>query len=162
MIRGMKCKNNLPRSILALLFLALRSTAIGAPSSGSLQSTPEIHVMVYRFPALQASLLQSAEGEAALMLRPAAIKLEWADCTWSAAARCMSPQAETDLVVRFLRKALPNASADALGIAGTSGGYGTAFIFFERVFALRTQARPLPFILGRVLAHEIVHLLLPP
>jgi hypothetical protein len=36
-----------------------------------------------------------------------------------------------------------------------------AFIFYDRVLAWRTQTRLLPVMLGRVLAHEITHLLLP-
>jgi len=79
----------------------------------------------------------------------------------TAAAGCLSPRAETDLIVRLIPKALPNASSNGLGIAGSSGGYSTAFIFFGRVLAVRTPTRSLVVILGRALAHEIVHLLLP-
>lgn len=158
MIRGMKrSKSNLLRPILGVLCLVLSADASSLP----LQSTPEIDVMVYGFPALSPSLLRSTESEAALLLRPAPMKLKWTDCTRSADARCMSPQAETDPIVRFVPKALPSASADALGVAGSSGGYATAFIFFGRVLALRTKTRSLSVMCGRVLAHEIVHLLLP-
>lgn len=118
--------------------------------------------MVYGFQGLSGWVLQTAEREAALTLRPAPITLKWIDCTpETAAVRCMSPQAQTDLIVRFIPKALPSASTNALGVAGSSGGYATAFIFFGRVLNLRTQERSVPVILGRVLAHEIVHLLLP-
>jgi hypothetical protein len=56
---------------------------------------------------------------------------------------------------------LPQASARTLGIAGSSAEYATAFLFYDRILALRTPTRPIPTMLGRVMAHEIVHLLLP-
>jgi hypothetical protein len=65
------------------------------------------------------------------------------------------------LIIRFLPKALPQASATALGISGSSADYATAFIFYERILAQRTHTHLLPAMLGRVLAHEITHLLLP-
>jgi hypothetical protein len=56
--------------------------------------------------------------------------------------------------------ALPPASARALGLAAWSGDLAAAFIFYDRVAALRTSTRFVPTILGRVMAHEITHLLL--
>lgn len=73
----------------------------------------------------------------------------------------MSDLAPTDLVIRVVAKALSQASADALGIASSKRQDAIAFIFYDRMIALRTQATPLPSIVGRVLAHEIVHVLLP-
>jgi hypothetical protein len=107
-------------------------------------------------------VLQEAEREAARLLRPVTIELKWTDCSAQVIdPGCASPRIRNDLVVRFIPKALPQATASALGIAGLSAGYATAFIFYDRVLALRTQPRPMPVMLGRVLAHEIVHLLLP-
>lgn len=73
----------------------------------------------------------------------------------------MSDITPKDLVIRVLAKALRQASADALGIAGSNAGEGIAFVFYDRMLLLRTQQKPLPVIVGRVLAHEITHLLLP-
>jgi hypothetical protein len=96
------------------------------------------------------------------MLRPAQIELQWIDCnSRTFPACCQLPSVPTDLIVRFLPKALPQASARALGVAESSADNATAFIFYDRVLALRTHTRPLPAMLGRVLAHEITHLLLP-
>jgi hypothetical protein len=126
------------------------------------QSTPKLRVFVSGFPHLSASVLQDAESEAVRLLRPAQIQLQWIDCnSRTGPASCQLPLAQTDLVVRFLPKALPQASARALGLAECSTGYATAFIFYDRVLALRTHTRPLSAMLGRVLAHEITHLLLP-
>jgi hypothetical protein len=74
---------------------------------------------------------------------------------------CMSPQLPTDLIVRILPKALPNASGSALGITDSSDRDDAAFIFYDRIVALRTHTTFLPAVLGRVIAHEIIHLLLP-
>jgi hypothetical protein len=96
------------------------------------------------------------------MLRPVNIELTWVDCgSRVPAASCVSPQGSVDLIVRFVAKALPVASDHALGITGSSGDGVVAFIFYDRVAALRTHTRTLPAMLGRVMAHEITHLLLP-
>ena len=126
------------------------------------QSNPKLKVRVYGFPGLSAWMLKEAETEAARVLRPVHMELGWVDCTSRAlSGPCVSPQMPADLVVRFLPKALPQASARALGIAGSSDDHGIAFVFYDRVAALRTHTRFLPSMLGRVMAHEITHLLLP-
>lgn len=155
MIHGMKyCQ-----TILIALILA---APVNAQSLLALQSTPTLRVFVYSFPGSFPPALGVAESEAARLLRPAQIELKWIDCTSRVLpAVCESPHASTDLIVRFLPKALPQTSAAALGMATFSTDYATAFIFYNRVLALRNFQRPLPFILGRVLAHEITHLLLP-
>jgi hypothetical protein len=62
--------------------------------------------------------------------------------------------------VRIVADALPPATKSALGLAAWSGDLAAAFIFYDRVAALRTSDRFVPTILGRVMAHEITHLLL--
>jgi hypothetical protein len=133
-----------------------------AKFSLALQSTPELNVRVFSFPGLSPWVLQAAESEAARMLRSLPAELKWIDCISRVLpAACMSPQLPTDLIVRFVAKALPNVSPKALGITDSSDSYAAAFIFFDRVVALRTHTRLVPVMLGRVMAHEIAHLLLP-
>jgi hypothetical protein len=96
------------------------------------------------------------------MLRAVSIEWKWINCTSRVLSEsCPSPQLRTDLTIRFLPKALPQASVRALGAAASSADYATAFIFYDRILALRTHTHLLPPMLGRVLAHEITHLLLP-
>jgi hypothetical protein len=96
------------------------------------------------------------------MLRPAQIELKWIDCTSRLlSASCLAPQVPTDVIIRFLPRALPQASANALGMASFSADYAAALIFYDRILALRTHRRLLPAMLGRVMAHEITHLVLP-
>lgn len=155
MIRSMKhCQT--------ILIALILTAPVNAQSLLAPQSTPTLRVFVYSFPGFSPWGLGVAENEAMRLLRPAQIELKWIDCNSRVLpASCRSPHALTDLIVRFLPKALPEASATALGIATSSAGYATAFIFYNRILALRSYQRPLPFMLARVLAHEVTHLLLP-
>jgi hypothetical protein len=126
------------------------------------KSAPQLSVRVYSFAGLSSGLLGAAELETVRLLRNVPVDLNWVNCTLPvASATCMSDLTPTDLAVRVIAKALPQMGPNVLGVAGSGGGEGIAFIFYDRMLALRTHARPLPFILGRVLAHEITHLLLP-
>ena len=130
-----------------------------APAASAI---PAINVFVYSFPGLSPAVLHGAETEAEHILRPVRVKLAWVDCTTAAVPlSCLSPQFPRDLVVRFLPKALSQATASALGISGSSEDYATAFLFYDRMLALRNEQRSILAIAGRVLAHELTHLLLP-
>ena len=76
-------------------------------------------------------------------------------------SRCTPALVGAGLIVRFIPKALPQASSSALGIAGSTGDSPVAFVFCDRVAALRSHTRLFPVMLGRVMAHELTHLLLP-
>lgn len=147
----------------ALFLFCLALTPAGnAVSPLTPQSALTLRVFVYGFPRLSPWVLQGAETEATRILCPVRLPLEWIDCTSeSSGVSCTSPQVPTGVIIRLLPKALPQVSARALGIAGSSWDYATAFIFYDRVLALRNHTRLLPAMLGRVLAHEITHLLLP-
>jgi hypothetical protein len=135
--------------------------AASVPTKSLEKSNPRLSVRVYSFAGLSRWLVQTAEMEAARLLRDVPLDLAWVDCTSRLnSAACMSEPTPAELVVRVVAKALPQANADTLGIAGTNAGDAIAFIFYDRMLALRTETKPLPFIFGRVLAHEITHLLL--
>ena len=130
--------------------------------SSTVRPRLELNVRVYSFPGLPFWMLRPAEAEAGRMLHSVHIELKWIDCTSRVlSASCSSPVLPTDLIVRFLIKALPQASPVALGISDSSNDSGAAFIFYDRVLALRTRQTFMPLMLGRVMAHEIAHLLLP-
>jgi len=153
------------KSLVAALtfWLSPPPMAIGnAQSLLALQSNPILKVFVYPCPELSYSVIQSAEREAARILRSARIEFNWIECsTRMQSASCRSTPAPTDLIIRVLPRALQQASPSALGIAGSPAGYATAFIFCDRILARRTHTQLLPVMFGRVLAHEITHLLLP-
>lgn len=170
MILRMTCRRRILVPALTLAFSLAGSVSKSTPRidrdgtgfSPADQGTVVLRVRVYSFTGLSPWMLRGAETEALRMLRPVAIQLNWIDCTSRvASASCLRSPQSTDLVVRFLANALPQATPSALGIAGSSGDVAVAFIFYDRVVAMRTHTRLLPVMLGRVMAHEITHLLLP-
>lgn len=167
-MQGMRCHAKSRCSAVVaieLLTFSIFGTATYAakvPSDFTTKSTPQLRVRVYSFPGLPAGVLRSAEMEADRLLRDGHINFDWIDCTLRNPSRaCTLDLTPQDLVVRVVAKALPQASTPALGIAGSSNGDATAFLFYDRMLALRSYVRPLSSIFGRVLAHEIVHMLLP-
>jgi hypothetical protein len=162
MLNGMICRNSNAFAAMYVICLA-GSLAAGSAAEFSLanQSTPELKIRVYGFPGLSVGILPEAYSEAERLLRPVSIRLKWVDCTAPVLSiECTSPQLPTDLTVRVVATARPPATSWALGLAAWSGDMAAAFIFYDRVVALRTNTRFVPSILGRVMAHEITHLLL--
>lgn len=151
---------------LLVLTPCLVCVAFGAapnPPSSVQQSTPTINVLVYSFQGLPPWVLDGAKTEAARIFRQAAIQINWLDCNSErpSAARAL-PGGAAVLVIRFVPHALPPASRTALAMAFPSPeSDGIAFVFYDRVIALQTSTSLLQTMLGRVVAHEITHLLLP-
>jgi hypothetical protein len=157
MLNGMRRRKNNPFAVLYLIYLA------GSLSAGAAAENlyPELNIRVYAFQGFPVDAPPEAYIEAERLLRPAAIRLNWIDCiSIPLSKECASPQLPTDLTVRIVAVALPPATPRALGLAAWSGDLAAAFIFYDRVVALRTSTRFVPSILGRVMAHEITHLLL--
>jgi hypothetical protein len=99
------------------------------------QSIPRLEVFVYSFPGVSPWVIQEAEKEAGRLLQPVAIELNWNDCNVQVIdPGCASPRILTDLVVRFIPKALPQATTSALGIAGPIRRLR------HRVYLLRSRA----------------------
>jgi len=161
-------KHNARPLIFAIPVAALVSFAaageVPVSTSASLEApVPELVVLIYGFPGLSTWTLREAGAEAARLLRPVSVKFTWVNCNSSAPPpSCRPPLEPSALIVRILPNALPSATSSALGFATLSGDDPAAFIFYDRALALRTHARPMTSILGRAMAHEIAHLLLPP
>jgi hypothetical protein len=151
MISGMTRRN---RNAFAAMYLICIAGSLTA-------QTPELNIRVYGFQGLALEALPEAYTEAERLLSPASIQLKWIGCTSPVlSTECTARQLPADLTVRIVADALPPASARALGLAAWSGDLAAAFVFYDRVVALRTSTRFVPTILGRVMAHEITHLLL--
>jgi hypothetical protein len=73
---------------------------------------------------------------------------------------CEAPDRPTGIRVRLLPKALPPASRTALGMAMWSDSGSSAALFYDRALSIRKPGLFLAQILGRAMAHEVVHLLL--
>jgi hypothetical protein len=125
-------------------------------------AAPFLKIRVYGCPKTSMWLLGAAETETTRMLQRAQIETSWNNClTKQRTGSCAAQAQPAELVVRIIEKALPEATPRALGMATWFEGSSSAFVFYDRIIALRTGTRPLAAILGRVLAHEIAHLLLP-
>lgn len=132
------------------------------PSGAGENERLELTVRVYSLSQISPRVLSAAETEAEHMLRWVHINLTWVNCRPPMpAGPCFSRRSATDLTVRILAKALPQAKSHVVGMASGPEGFRAAFLFYDRIESLRTSASILPDILGRVLAHELLHLLVP-
>jgi hypothetical protein len=156
---GMNCRT--PRLVASLCIwfcVALNANGETQPSPDR-QGAPTLQVLIYGFPELPPGVLQGAEAEATRLLRAVPIRWRWVNCRGGAIA-CDPQPGPTDLTIRVVRSALPSVSERALGAASPSAEGMAAFLFYDRILALRTQTCWLPAMLGRVLAHEMTHLLM--
>jgi hypothetical protein len=125
----------------------------------SRRDPPRLSVRVYGFPGLSPALLVAAEDDTSRVLRTLPLQLNWLNCP--SAPGCFEPEAPEDFSIRVMEKALPDAPRSVVGMAAWYGTRGTALIFYDRALALRTKSHMLRHILGRVMAHELMHLLMP-
>jgi hypothetical protein len=126
------------------------------------EKPPRLTIRVYRIDRLPGGTLVWAEAEAARILRGAHLKLTWVNCPDPKnSALCAIPEQPSELCLRLLPTALPRATANALGMAVASPYGNCAFLFYDRILACHMYRGLIHQVLGRVIAHEIVHLLLP-
>jgi hypothetical protein len=130
----------------------------------------KIEVHVYNYSAVSSEKLVRAEQEAARIFERIGVATTWLDCplTSQEAARnraCALPDAPTRLTLRLLS----NPMANSLGVSGDVFGSALlpdteGFGVMANVYADRTREhadhREFEVILGRVIAHELGHLLL--
>lgn len=96
------------------------------------------------------------------MLRSTHLRLTWINCPSAVnSGSCSIHEGPTDLILRVLATALPQTPADALGTMAMSPYGNCAFVFYDRIVACRTYRTWIYQVLGRAMAHEIIHLLLP-
>jgi len=124
---------------------------------------PTIAVRVYDYVRVS-EVTSDAQEVASRIFREAGIKVEWHACLppvpkSSDDSACTHELGSTEVLLRIIAqiKVFPGVDHDAVGFA--SGPYAT--VAFARVTDLaRSQSAP-PFVtLGRVMAHEIGHVLL--
>ncbi|MGA2755328.1 MAG: hypothetical protein ABSE53_16330 [Terracidiphilus sp.] len=132
--------------------------------------TATITLRVYDYVQSKDAALKQAEAEASAILATGGVSARWVDCPTSHAVLkdfpdCQSALQVTDYVVSILPAAMADRlehSEDALGSANESAaGFGRAQIFYGKI-RMMTGGDTAPFsaLLGRVMAHEIGHLLL--
>jgi hypothetical protein len=129
--------------------------------TSALAAAPQLTIRMYAVAPVSQDLVGLAAPEAARILRSLPMRLGWVNC--SAPARpdsCESPDLPTDISIRLVPKALPSANKSALGMAMWSESGSSAAIFYDRALSIRKPGLLLTQILGRAMAHEVVHLLL--
>jgi hypothetical protein len=150
----------------------------GSGTLGLAKNPPEsenntwaITLRVYDYARVNRPAMLAAEGEATRILADAGVNALWVDCPtshndWDNYPNCHSPWQASDYILRILPNAmagLQEKSRDALGDALNcdQGLSCTASVFYDRVRGLAGGASaPAAVLLGRVMAHEIGHLLL--
>jgi len=137
--------------------------AAGCAAFGQTGEVPQLRVRIYGNAAVSPQSLRFAEYESERMLSEIRIQLNWLDCLGAATLpACMSEGLPTDLMVRIERKAPPKTGVGEVAVTASEGNRpSAAFIFYDRVLAF-SGTRTIPTaVLGRVMAHEISHILLP-
>jgi hypothetical protein len=147
------------------LLLSWAGLAAQPPDTGL-----KIEVHIYNYSKVSHEMLVRAEQESARILERIGVATIWLDCpiTSQEAVRnraCALPDAPTRLTLRLLS----NSMADSLGVGGdifgsallpANEGFGVvANIYADRTRELADR-REFEVILGRVMAHELGHLLL--
>ena len=124
-------------------------------------------VRIYNSAGTSRGQIDVARGVADRILRDAAVQIGWRDCAIDRSASvdyCDDALGPLEVVVRLVRTAKrPSATDTALGFSyiDTATGTGTlATVFVDRIGASAGRVRgDVATILGRVIAHEIGHLL---
>jgi len=124
-------------------------------------AAPQLTVQMYTVAPVPPEILDLAAPEAARILRALPVRLNWLNCSAPSHPEvCETPSLPTDLRVRLVPKALAPASRNALGMAMWSDSGSSAALFYDRALSIRRPGLFLAQILGRAMAHEVVHLLL--
>lgn len=147
-------------------------TAVMAKNPPDAREGPvAITLRVYDYVHANRPAILAAESEATTILAQAGVEASWVDCPtsyadWDNHPDCQSAWQVNDYALRIMPKQMANLlqkSQDTLGYAidCDSGPYCWAGVFYDRVRNLVGGGNaPLAALLGRVMAHEIGHLLL--
>ena len=180
--RDKKSRWNSWRRIVGGLALALAAGLAGAARPGMARTRREhntksgvtITVRVYNHARVAPDVLSSAERETDSIFRSAGLEIAWIDCPlnvdqWADYPDCQAKFGPAD----FMVKILPPAMAERAPWPRTRLAYTTdcgpdlagcwAAISYRKVENLALIAEvPFPLVLGKVMAHELGHMLLGP
>jgi hypothetical protein len=123
---------------------------VGAAPTGD--ERPRIGVYIKNYPDVGRDDLARARTEVEQIFAPAGVSVAWVEAD--------DPDRITVLLLSITRDSREDSAGCALGLALASKS--TAYVFVNRIVKA-TQHRPvdLPVVLGRVIAHEIGHVLMP-
>ncbi len=170
-------RNNRSFGCWALVFASLvavgpQGEVFGRTGQGA-GSTPSLKITVrlYNHAHVPAETLQQAEDDVARIFRRASVDTGFVDCPLTEEQgpgdpACQGPAGPSGFVVNLVTPGMANrlpASTDGFGLAAPCGprqASCTAYVNYERARQLAPGAKVGPsVVLGRVLAHELGHLL---
>lgn len=140
----------------------------GVAGAADTADTHSVVLHVHDRASVPAEDLDRARIEVEGVLRNAGVGMTWVAGPWPPVENSPEPEGAgirrigvTLVNIENERTAPPRTTGCALGVAVPSRG--TAIVFYNRILAA-TRARPVDtrVVLGRVIAHEVGHLLLPP
>jgi hypothetical protein len=145
--------------------LALVAVAVAWPWGASADENGRrtIRVRVYQTAALSAPVEQRALLEAEALLRSAFVDVQWQRCTGpDSAAVCSEPRQPAELLLRITRLVAPGQGALGEALVHRADGGGVlASVYVENVIPLaRSTQMDVAVLLGRVVAHELAHLIM--
>jgi hypothetical protein len=143
------------------LVVLLGSSADAIPASGlDRDRQPVVVVRLDNLAGVRPDHLKAAKERASAIFGRIAVRIAWVDQEQTVRERVRGTF--TVVVVNADKEGgRASAFADALGLANPS--VRRAHVFYDRVAALNVgTARPIPSLLGDVIAHELGHLLLAP
>ena len=144
---------------------------LGTRYPASFSRSVKITVRLHNYIQVPAEILQGAEDDVEKLFRSARVYVNFVDCALTEELEpsypaCQGPAGPSDFVVNIvtsgMAKHLPTSS-DGFGLAVTCApdqASCLAYVFYDRVRQLAPSAKvgP-PAVLGRVLSHELGHLL---
>lgn len=146
------------RYMLTALFLMAH--ALQARSPSLLNDSPRLRVHVYDDTTLSDKLVQHAESETSRLIGRS-VPIQWLNCASPTTDRCVQDFEKGDVALRIVPHALPGMGPAVLGSATIEGGSGTyALVVYDRIKALTGPGVGSSSVMGKVMAHEITHLLL--
>ncbi len=160
-------------TFLAAIAAALSGSVAMAKSRQETQAVADsMTLRVYDYAQVNRKTLLAAETVASGILAKAGVGSQWIDCPTSHAAidnfpNCQTPPHSSDFVLSILSNAMTvqlRNPEDSMGTADESvNGTRRAAVFFNRIQSIAGgDAAPTDVLLGRVMAHEIGHMLLGP
>jgi hypothetical protein len=144
------------RYVLLALILALGISQAEPTKAGD--GTPHLRVHVYGFEGMSATLLEFAEAESSRIIGHS-VPVDWLNCV-TGENGCGHEFRDGDMVVRVLSHTQAALPSKALGAAVMGDPAVYAVIAYDRIIALRQNDAPPYATLGKVMAHEITHLLM--
>jgi|SRR5579884_878735 len=114
-------------------------------------SNPSVRVCVRNGAGAAGNLLRDAEAECSRIFGTAGVRIDWGGDT------CTRPD---DLWVNIANTAAGGIKDSVLGYVSEGSTGASAFVIWPRILPLVTFERPAFEITGRVMAHELGHLLL--